>query len=44
VQRAQNLGESLKEEEIEGLLDEGDLEGDGCISYLEFCSINNLIK
>ena len=38
----QNLGEKLKEEEIEGLLDEGD-EGDGAISYSEFCSIRNLL-
>ena len=39
----QNLGESLKEEEIEGLLDEGDLEGDGSISYMDFCAIKNLM-
>ena len=38
-----NLGESLKEEEIEGLLDEGDLEGDGSISYMDFCAIKNLM-
>jgi len=39
----ENLGESLKEEEIEGLLDEGDLEGDGSISYMDFCAIKNLM-
>ena len=39
----QNLGESLKEEEIEGLLDEGDLEGDGSICYMDFCAIKNLM-
>ena len=39
----QNLGESLKDEEIEGLLDEGDLEGDGSISYMDFCAIKNLM-
>ena len=39
----QNLGESLKDEEIEGLLDEGDLEGDGFISYMDFCAIKNLM-
>jgi len=39
----ENLGESLKDEEIEGLLDEGDLEGDGSISYMDFCAIKNLM-
>merc|ERR1712004_503375 len=39
----ENLGESLKEEEIEGLLDEGDLEGDGSICYMDFCAIKNLM-
>ena len=39
----QNLGESLKDEEIEGLLDEGDLEGDGFISYMDFSAIKNLM-
>ena len=33
----QNLGENLTQEEVDGLLAEGD-EGDGLISYTHFCS------
>ena len=33
----------LSVEEIEGLLDDADSEGEGFISYAEFCSIKNLI-
>ena len=39
----QNLGEKLSPEEIEGLLDEADKEGEGFINYAEFCSIKNLV-
>merc|ERR1711915_809730 len=39
----ENLGEKLSFEEIEGLLDEADQEGEGFINYSEFCSIKNLI-
>merc|ERR1712189_167074 len=35
----ENLGEKLSSEEIEGLLDEADQEGEGFINYSEFCSI-----
>lgn len=38
-----NLGEKLSGEEIEGLLDEADGDGEGFINYSEFCSIKNLI-
>merc|ERR1712198_812550 len=39
----ENLGEKLSSEEIEGLLDEADQEGEGFINYSEFCSIKNLM-
>merc|ERR1719350_236590 len=39
----ENLGEHLEEEEIEGLLDEADGDGEGFINYSEFCSIKNLM-
>ena len=39
----QNLGEKLSSDEIEGLLDEADKEGEGFINYSEFCSIKNLV-
>lgn len=39
----QNLGEKLSIEEIEGLLDEADGDGEGFINYSEFCSIKNLM-
>jgi len=39
----ENLGEKLSFEEIEGLLDEADQEGEGFINYSEFCSIKNLM-
>merc|ERR1712179_429059 len=35
----ENLGEKLDEEEIEGLLDEADVDNEGIISYSEFCAI-----
>merc|ERR1712079_653725 len=39
----ENLGEKLSIEEIEGLLDEADGDGEGFINYSEFCSIKNLM-
>merc|ERR1712152_45172 len=31
-----NLGESLTQEEIQGMIDQADIDGDGCINYEEF--------
>merc|ERR1711915_868110 len=39
----ENLGERLDEEEIEGLLDEADVDNEGIISYSDFCAIKNLL-
>ena len=39
----ENLGEKLVDDEIEGLLDEADLEGEGVIAYSEFCAFKNLV-
>ena len=38
----ENLGEKLSQEEISGLLDDADRDGEGFINYAEFCSIKNL--
>ena len=40
----ENLGEKLSQEEISGLLDDADRDGEGFINYAEFCSIKNLWK
>ena len=39
----ENLGEKLVDDEIEGLLDEADLEGEGVIAYSDFCAFKNLV-
>ena len=39
----ENLGEKLVDDEIEGLLDEADLEGEGVITYSDFCAFKNLV-
>merc|ERR1711997_111608 len=31
-----NLGETLTQEEIQGMIDQADIDGDGCINYEEF--------
>ena len=43
MKQLQNLGEKLSPEEIEGLLDDADKDGEGFINYAEFCSIKNLV-
>ena len=46
-----NLGEQVTEEECDAMVDEADIDGDGCINYEEFYSmmtsagrLNNEIK
>ena len=46
-----NLGEQVTEEECDAMVDEADIDGDGCINYEEFYSmmtsagrLNNKIK
>ena len=39
----ENLGEKLVDDEIEGLLDEADHEGEGVIAYSDFCAFKNLV-
>ena len=36
-----NLGESLSEEEVEAMIIEVDMDGDGCINYAEFFNMVN---
>ena len=39
----ENLGERLVDDEIEGLLDEADVDSEGVITYSDFCAFKNLI-
>lgn len=36
-----NLGEILSEAEVEAMINEADIDGDGCINYAEFFSMVN---
>merc|ERR1711997_1261262 len=38
----ENLGERLVDDEIEGLLDEADVDSEGVITYSDFCAFKNL--
>merc|ERR1712156_788395 len=38
----ENLGEKLVEDEIEGLLEEADVENEGVVCYSDFCAFKNL--
>ena len=39
----ESLGERLVDDEIEGLLDEADVDSEGVITYSDFCAFKNLI-
>merc|ERR1712038_2179695 len=39
----ENLGERLVDDEIEGLLEEADVENEGVVCYSDFCAFKNLI-
>ena len=39
----ENLGERLVDDEIDGLLDEADVDSEGVITYSDFCAFKNLI-
>ena len=38
----ENLGERLVDDEIEGLLEEADVENEGIVSYSDFCAFKKL--
>ena len=38
----ENLGEKLVDDEIEGLLEEADIDHEGVVSYSDFCAFKKL--
>ena len=38
-----NMGEKLSSDEIQAMIDEADLDGDGQINYEEFCQMMNSV-